>query len=74
MKAKSKILIIALFLSLMFSVGAVAASEDMTFEQSNIEDVSLGTPDVNPEDSQDMDYEVSPSASKLGGGHKQMIY
>ena len=68
MKAKSKILIIALFLSLIFSVGAVAASEDMTFEQSNIEDVSLGTPDVNPEDSQDMDYEVSPSASKLGGG------
>ena len=40
MKVKNKIFIIALILSLMLSVTAVAASDDITFDQSDIQAVS----------------------------------
>ena len=39
MKVIHKYLVIALLLSLIFSVSAVAAQKDMTFEQSDINDV-----------------------------------
>ncbi len=65
LKEKSKILIIALLLSLIFSVGAVAAAEDMTFDQSNMGEVPLGASDVTPEVTQEIDDDVDLS-SKSG--------
>ena len=49
MKDRAKFFVVALFLSLIFSVGAVCAQEDMSFEQSNVE-VPLGTVDMNPDE------------------------
>ena len=66
MKAKSKILIIALLLSLIFSVGAVAAAEDMTFDQSNTGEVPLGASVETPDTNQGIDVDVRPSTSTLG--------
>ena len=74
LKDKSKILIIALLLSLIFSVGAVAAAEDMTFNQSNTGEVPLGASVETPDTGQDVDVDVRPSASTLGGGQMQMTY
>ena len=52
MKVIHKYLVIALLLSLIFSVATVTAADDMTFEQSNIEDVSLETLSVSLDDNQ----------------------
>ena len=76
LKEKSKILIIALLLSLIFSVGAVAAAEDMTFDQSNTSEVPLGASVETPDTGQDVDVDVSPVSSNeiVGGGQMQMTY
>ena len=75
LKDKSKILIIALLLSLIFSVGAVAAAEDMTFNQSNTGEVPLGASVETPDTGQDVDVDVSPvSSNEIGGGQMQMTY
>ena len=43
MKVISKIFLVALLLSLIFSCSAVFAEENMTFEQSSIQNVSIET-------------------------------
>ena len=53
MKVKNKIFIIALILSLILSVTAVAAADDITFDQSDIQAVSDETElklDANQDD------------------------
>ena len=52
MKVIHKYLVIALLLSLIFSVSAVAAQEDMTFEQSDINDVDTEILTVSSDDSE----------------------
>ena len=52
MKVIHKYLVIALLLSLIFSVSAVAAQEDMTFEQSDIDEILT----VSSEDIQEIKY------------------
>ena len=57
MKVIHKYFVIALLLSLIFSVDAVATKdiqENMTFEQSNIEDVSQETIGTSLEDAQEI--------------------
>ena len=52
MKVIHKFFVIALLLSLIFSVSAVVAAENMTFEQGNMEDVSRETLSVSSDDIQ----------------------
>ena len=54
MKVFNKYLVIALLLSLIFSVSAVAAQEDMTFEQSDIDNVYDETLTVSSDDTQEI--------------------
>ena len=61
MKTTNKIFVIALLISLMFSISAVAAQEDVTFNQTNL----CETPNVNF----DADDDINPSSSSsLGAG------
>ena len=43
MKVTKKLLLVALILSLILSVGAVTAQDNMTFEKSNLQDISTET-------------------------------
>ena len=74
MKVKNKIFIIALLLSLIFSVSAVAAQdmqENITFEQSDIDDVSIETIGTSLGDTQET-YDNEKDSS-LGLGEDQQI-
>ena len=61
MKVIHKYLVIALLLSLIFSVSAVAAQKDMTFEQSDINDVDTEILTVSSEDPEINAVEVESS-------------
>ena len=76
MKDRAKFFVVALFLSLIFSVGAVCAQEDMSFEQSNVE-VPVGTvdvdPDINQENNNDNDIGPDSSNNVVGAGNDNFI-
>jgi len=70
----NKYIFIALLLSLIFSVGAVAAQdmqENITFEQSDIDDVSIETIGTSLGDTQET-YDNEKDSS-LGLGEDQQI-
>ena len=66
MKVSNKIFIIALLLSLVFSIGAVAAADNITFEQSNMGEVSSETNFVTPDYNQDLDSNADSTLKLLG--------
>ena len=43
MKVTKKLLLVALLLSLILSIGAVTAQNNITFEKSNLQDISTET-------------------------------
>lgn len=65
MKVISRLFVVALILSLMLSVGTVVATDDLSFDQSDLEIVSYETY-VNLGTSQENDDEIR-SASKADG-------
>ena len=70
MKVIHKFFVIALLLSLIFSISAVAAQENMTFEQSNTGEVSEETLSVPSEETQEVsavedDSSVNDAEDKL---------
>lgn len=76
MKVTSKLFVFALILSLILTVGAVAAAEDMSFDQSD-EEAVLQETDMELDTSQDNDDEKLSASeadddlnSPIGGGGK----
>ena len=74
MKVKGKILTIALLLSLIFSISAVAAQEDMTFDQSEIQSVESETDlGISPEDTQTISGEIDEDTTPIGEVENQKL-
>lgn len=76
MKVTSKLFVFALILSLILTVGAVAAAEDMSFDQSD-EEAVLQETDMELDQGQDNDDEKLSASeadddlnSPIGGGGK----
>ena len=68
MKVTKKLFLVALLLSLILSVGAVTAQDNMTFEKSNLQEVSTETVDQNDEQSVLDDAVEEQDDSKLKDG------
>ena len=74
MKVKQKFFIFALILSLILSVGAVMAADDMTFDQSELKTVSTETDIELSENSISAEIGASEEeTSQLGGGRKATV-
>ena len=72
MKVKNKIFIFALILSLILSVGAVVAADNMTFDQSEISAVSHET-EVKISQEETLAENDDDSDSKLADGGNQLL-
>ena len=83
MKVHQKLFVVALLLSLILSVGTVVAQDDMTFEQSNLEENSIETDTLDANqgsgneklsgtepDNEDEDVDKLSQTPTLGGGGK----
>ena len=76
MKVTKKLFLVALLLSLILSVGAVTAQDNMTFEKSNLQDISTET--INQKEilsiSNDVDQLADDETSSLGviNSHKNV--
>jgi len=68
MKVTKKLFLVALLLSLILSVGAVTAQDNMTFEKSNLQEVSTETVNQNDEQSVVDDAVEEQDDSKLKDG------
>lgn len=74
MKVKQKFFIFALILSLILSVGAVMAADDMTFDQSELKAVSTETDIELSENSISEEIGASEEeTSQLGGGRNRTV-
>ena len=74
MKVKQKFFIFALILSLILSVGAVMAADDMTFDQSELKAVSTETDIELSENSISTEIgESEEETSQLGEGETQLL-
>lgn len=79
MKVTKKIFIIALILSLILSVSAIAAAENITFDQSDISKDSiestdnLGASQDNFEDTQSVSQEIDGQNDKLTAGSQEVL-
>lgn len=73
MKVTTKLFVVALILSLILTVSAVAAAEDITFDQSDVQAVSDETNiELSEEDETVLaeNEDEKDSNSPLGGGAK----
>lgn len=76
MKVTTKLFVVALILSLILTAGAVVAAEDMTFDQSDVQAVSIETDiELSQEDDETLvvSEEEKDSNSPLGGGRKSTV-
>ena len=80
MKVTKKIFIIALILSLILSVSAIAAAENITFDQSDIRKDSiestdnLGASQDNFENTQSVSQEIDGQNDKLTVESQEMLF
>ena len=69
MKVMHKLFVVALLLSLTLSVGAVMAQDDVTFEQSDVQTVSIETGNEDLKSiSTEIDTQENEKLSSEGGG------
>ena len=74
MKVIHKFFVIALLLSIIFSLSAVAAvQEDITFEQSDTEEVSTETISASPEEDQVINSVEDESSVNAAGDQNEKL-
>ena len=74
MKVMHKLFVVALLLSLTLTVGAVMAQDNVTFEQSDVQAVSIETGNEDLKSiSTEIDTQENEKLSSEGGGENLLI-